>query len=141
MGDQLVIPNFDETTKTSPEERVCMALHWVKNNPLGYVAIKQICLEEEADPACNRLQRGDVFYIAKRRGMSVSGGTKFRFCHAIWAPLSRYLIMDEPRLARVLKPTECAVDKLNLAKMWRDVIGPREFAVDDWRKACDGRSK
>ena len=140
MSEQLVIPWVDETEKTSPEERVCMTLHWIKSNWASYAAIKQICIEEEANPAVNRLQRGDVFYIAKRRGLSMSGGTKFRFSNTLWPAMSRYLIMDCPQLGRVLKPAECAIDKLPLAKMWHDVIGPHSFGVKDWRLACDGVS-
>ena len=140
MGEQLVIPWIDESEKTTPQERVYMTLHWIKSNPYLYASIKQICIDEESNPTVNRLQRGDVFYIAKRRGLSMSGGTKFRFSNTLWPALSRYLIMDCPQLARVLKPSECAIDALPLAKMWREVIGPRDFAASDWRLACNGRS-
>ena len=140
MSEQLVIPWVDETEKTSPEERVYMTLHWIKNNEDLYYGLRRICVEEEANPAVNRLQRGDVFYIAKRRGLSASGSTKFRFCNTMWPALSRYLIMDTPKLARVIKPSECEIDKLNLARMWHDVIGPRSFGVSDWRLACDASS-
>ena len=136
LEGQLVIPWLDETEKTTPEERVCMTLHWIKDNPDLYAAIKQICIDEESCPAVNRLQRGDVFYIAKRKGLSASGKTKFRFCNTLWPALSRYMIMECPELGRVIKPSECEIDKLPLAKMWSRVIGPHEFAVSDWRQAC-----
>lgn len=136
MYEQLVIPWVDESEKTTPEERVYMTLHWIKDNPDMYAAIKQICIEEEANSHVSRLQRGDVFYIAKRRGLSASGKTKFRFCNTLWPALSRYMIMERPSLGRVLRPSECEIDKLPLAKMWRKAIGPHEFGVEDWRTAC-----
>ena len=140
MGEQLVIPWVDESEKTTPQERVYMTLHWIKSNPSLYAAIKQICIDEEACPAVNRLQRGDVFYIAKRRGLSASGGTKFKFCNTLWPAMSRYMIMEHPELGRVIKPRECEIDALPFAKMWREVVGPKEFEVNDWRLACNGRS-
>ena len=140
MCEQLVIPWFDQSEKTTPQERVCMALHWIKSNPSLYIQLKQICIEEEANERVNRLQRGDVFYIAKRRGLSASGDERFRFCNTLWPALSRYMIMDCPRLARVIKPKECEIDKLDLARLWHDVIGPHMFVVRDWRLACNGRS-
>ena len=140
MYEQLVIPYLDESEKTTPEERVCMTLNWIRSNPTLYAQIKQICLEEESCARVNRLQRGDVFYIAKRRGLSISGGTKFRFCNTLWPALSRYMIMEHPQLGRVIKPKECEIDKLNLAKMWRKYIGQHEFGVEDWRLACNGLS-
>lgn len=140
MSEQLVIPWVDESEKTTPEERVYMTLHWIKDNHDLYVKLKQICIEEESCAAVNRLQRGDVFYIAKRRGLSASGNTKFRFCNTLWPALSRYMIMEHPQLGRVIRPKECEIDKLPLAKMWREVVGPHEFGVNDWRLACNGLS-
>ena len=140
MCEQLVIPWVDQSEKTTPEERVYMTLHWIKAHPDLYVKLKQICVEEEANEAVNRLQRGDVFYIAKRRGLSASGDARFRFSNTMWPALSRFMIMDNPELARVIKPAECEIDKLDFSKMWHDVIGPHSFSVSDWRLACNGRS-
>lgn len=136
MCEQLILPWIDESEATTPQERVYMTLHWIKNNGDLYSQLKGICIEEAANPNVNRLQRGDVFYIAKRRGLSASGGTKFRFSNTLWPALSRYMIMENPELARVLKPSECEIDRLPLAKMWHDVIGPHSFAERDWRRAC-----
>lgn len=140
MYEQLVMPFIDESEKTTPQERVYMTLHWIKSNPDLYVKLKQICIEEESCPAVNRLQRGDVFYIAKRRGLSASGDTKFRFCNTLWPALSRYMIMQNPKLGRVIKPKECEIDELDLAEMWHETIGPFDFPASDWRLACGSPS-
>jgi hypothetical protein len=136
MSDQMTI--YDGVG-TDPKTRVEMACMWAKQG-YGTVDSRFLRLVRLCERACDRgeicIRRGDLYRMAQEEGLSVSVCREFRFDNNLWAPLSRYMLMFRPKLARCIHPKSADIDTIDLEAVWHAVVNPRTyFPAHSWKEA------
>lgn len=88
------------------------AAQWIDDNPLTFW---ELCDIVEGLERTDHL-RDRVNMECIRRGVKVqaAGTGGFAFAHALWAPLTRYMVLARPRLASRIRFNESAVDHSGL---------------------------
>lgn len=91
------------------------AAQWVSDNPLTFW---ELCDIVEGLERTDHL-RDRVNMECIRRGVKVQavGTGDFAFAHALWAPLTRYMVLARPRLASRIRFSESAVDHSGLPEV------------------------
>lgn len=108
---------------------------WIKGHKRQFYAIMEI-VEFEAQRGNPCVQRGDIYMLAKHRGLSISDVRELRRDNSLWSVLTRYMVMLRPYLARALRFRKCGLDSIDLVDKWHRYVNPRTvFLADNWRQA------
>lgn len=84
------------------------------------------------------IRRGDLFYLAQDQGLTITACREFKFDNNLWSPLSRYLLMFRPKLARIIHPKSADIDSVDLEQLWhKHVNGQTFFPAHTWRDAVE----
>ena len=124
---------------TTPLQRAEMACAWAAKDygrPNGrWMRLVGLC-ERMMHQGAVCIRRGDLYLMAQQMGLDITVCREFRFDNNIWAPLSRYLLMFRPSLARSIHPKKSEVDELDLAAIWHEQVNPQTFFLaDTWQDA------
>ena len=144
MFDQPTL--YDGIGKTDPMLRVEMACAWAAKGYGKYTSrwMRLVNLRERAysrgEPC---VRRGDLYRMAQEDGLEITVCREFRFDNNLWSPLSRYLLMFRPKLARVIFPKTCDLDRagIDFARVWHEQVNAQTlFLASTWqeaKKACE----
>lgn len=82
------------------------------------------------------VQRGDIYQIARNRGLSVSDVNELRRDNSLWSVLTRYMVMLRPCLSQALRFRRCGIDDIDLVEKWHRYVNPNTyFFAKGWRDA------
>lgn len=120
-GDAGQLDLFVEPGQRTPEYYVDETLWWIDRNWGAFWQLVRMCEEEARSARPERIRRGDVYKMARDRGISVTTCKCFRQDNNRWPSLSRYILMVRPATSKVLRPVERPndVDLVDLAERWR----------------------
>lgn len=104
---------------TEGRETAERALSWVARNPGIFRELMEIARAEYA-AGTDRLRRGDVAKVARDRGLVASDDKRFRFDHNLWSALSRAMVLEDPRLAVIVRQRRSALDLVGFDAMWAE---------------------
>lgn len=118
-----------------PKAYVIEACYWIKRN--NRQAFNTLCwLVDKAVDRGEIIQRGDIYYLAKQAGMSVSEARELKRDNNLFSVLARYMVMLQPRRARALNFKLCGVDTVDLIGEWRDIVNAgTTFLALSWQEA------
>lgn len=112
-------------------EAVC---YWIKHNDKSWKKLRRIVRNQIKQG--HRVTRDNVYAIAMLNGMSISELEEFRRDHNMWAPLSRYMLMLEPRLWAGLRCKAAPIDTADLEGIWRENVNAgTTFLANSWQEA------
>ena len=122
--------------KEAAEEVCC----WIKGNRRNLNTLMHL-VHIEVDGGNPCVQRGDVFSLARKAGMSISEANELKRDNNLWPGVSRYMVMLRPRLARSINFRKSKLDKVDLVEIWHDNVdaGTIFFAKDRFeaKRLCD----
>ncbi|MEG2934850.1 MAG: hypothetical protein RR842_14855, partial [Gordonibacter sp.] len=134
---------YDGIGKTDPMLRVQMACAWVARD-YGKVTSRWMRLVRLCERAYGNgevcIRRGDLYRIAQEVGLDITVSREFRFDNNLWAPLSRYMLMFRPKLARVIFPKTCDLDRagIDFERVWHDTVHAQTFfPASTWQEAVE----
>ena len=118
-----------------PQDIVDYGCYWIRDHWRGFKLIMHLThIEVENGNPC--VQRGDIFNLARRRGLGVSDVREFQRDNTLWSVIARYMVMLRPKLARSLNFRTCGIDDVDLAARWHEIVNPNTFFLaNSWRKA------
>lgn len=130
--------NLFTGSERDPKKYIYDALTWIaKDYPDRWLRFINLCEDEQA--AGNpRIQRDQVYLLARQHGLPITECDEYRNDHNLFAALSRYALMFRPKLAGVLHPKEQPWDNcgINFVEEWKCLVNPfTPFAWEDWREA------
>lgn len=106
-------PNAVSSEKAAKGRPIALkAAQWAEANALAFYELCDIV--EEIDKTDHLRDRVNLECI--RRGVKVKDG-EFAFAHALWAPLTRYMVLLRPRLAGRIRFAESVVDHSGLPEI------------------------
>ena len=100
------------------------AAQWAASDPSRWYALVGLCRWYRESRRGGRLRRGDLWVYAQEAGLSVTTCDEFRFDNNLWSALSRYVLMCFPECGDVIKPKRCALDDVELWRVWEDYAAP-----------------
>lgn len=134
---------YDGIGKTDPMLRVEMACAWAAEG-YGTVNSRWMRLVRLCERAYSNgetcVRRGDLYRIAQEFGLDITVCREFRFDNNLWAPLSRYLLMFRPKLARCIFPKTCDLDRagIDFARVWHERVNSQTFfPAETWQEAVE----
>ena len=108
---------------------------WIKGHPSQFKRLMHL-VHVELDSGNTCVQRGDIYHLARQRGMRISEIRELRRDNSLWAVLTRYMVMLNPRLARALRFRRSKVDEIDLVERWHEVVGTHPlFRAESWKEA------
>lgn len=111
------------------------ACWWVKQDRERFRKMKSL-VRLEMNRGNPRVQEGDIILLAKQCGLDWATDDDFRRDHNIWAVLTRYMVMTDYKLARVLHFRKSKVDDIDLARVWHENVDCNTFfQASSWREA------
>lgn len=125
--------------KTNPLLLVEAACAWAKKDygtcDCRFFRLLDLC-ERALKDGAPRLRRGDIFYLARDYGFDVTVCREFKFDNNLWAPLSRYLLMFRPSLAKIICPKKADIDSIDFEHVWHEAVHPNTFFyARNWQEA------
>lgn len=108
---------------------------WIKGHPKQFKTLMFLVHREvNRDNPC--VQRGDIYQLARKQGMSVSDVNELRRDNSLWSVLTRYMVMLRPFLTRALRFRRCGIDDVDLVEKWHRYVNPNTyFFANGWREA------
>lgn len=130
------MPNYELMTEA--------ALAWIADDyPKKWLRLVNLC-EAAANRGEKCVRRGDVYRLSQEARMSITQCNEFRFDNNLWSPISRYLLMFRPSLAKVIHPRDNSpIDKagINFAEKWRELVNPETFFLfETWQEARNAKA-
>ena len=127
--------------KTDPKLIVESACAWIKD---GYprqnghwMRLLGLC-ERAYNSGVPLIRRGDLYYLATDQGLHISVCREFKFDNNLWSPLSRYLLMFRPHLAKIIHPKTADIDSIDLEDMWHKYVNSQTvFYARNWKEAVE----
>ena len=119
----------------SAELMVECACVWVRDHNRQFRTIMSL-VHEQVDEGNPCVQEGDIALLARARGFGWSEVKEFKCDHNIWAVLTRYMVMLNPRLCRALCFRKSKVDDVDLQAKWYECVpGQTNFLARNWQEA------
>lgn len=119
----------------SGRELAVYCCDYVKKHPDRFKKLMHIS-HTEVDRGAKNLQRGDIYYLAKKLGMNISDIEDLKRDNNLWPGLTRYMVMLRPRLARVFSFRKSKLDDIDLIEIWRERVDPNTtFLANSWQEA------
>lgn len=126
---------FSLVSKAEPTMYVQAACFWVKHHPDKFRSLMHLC-HREVDAGNPSVQRGDVFNMARKAGMTVSEANELKRDNNLWPALSRYMVMLRPRLAKCLNFRKAGCDEVDMVAEWHGIVNAgTTFLANDWKEA------
>lgn len=119
-----------------PRDIVDYGCYWIRDHGRVFKLIMHLVhIEVEGGNLC--VQRGEIYSLARRRGLSVSDIREFRRDNTLWSVLARYMVMLRPKLARSINFQTTQFDKeVDLVERWHEIVNPNTFFLaDSWKEA------
>lgn len=127
--------SMEMVVKTDPLVYVQEACWWVKRHPGYFKGLMRLC-HEAVDAGNPCVQRGDVFNLARKAGMTVSEARELKRDNNMWPVLARYMVMLRPRFARCLNFRKAGCDDVDMIAEWRAIVNAGTvFLAKDWKEA------
>ncbi|MEG1246513.1 hypothetical protein [Gordonibacter sp.] len=123
-------------TARKPQEIVDYGCCWIRDHGRGFKLVMHLVhIEAESGNPC--VQRGDIYNLARRRGLGVSDVSEFRRDNTLWSVIARYMVMLRPKLARSLNFQTTRIDKdVDMVERWHEIVNPNTFFLaNSWREA------
>lgn len=118
-----------------PQAIVDYGCYWIRDHWRGFKLIMHIAhIEAESGNPC--VQRGDIFILARRRGLDVSDVPELRRDNTLWSVIARYMVMLSPKIARSINYRKSKIDDVDLAERWHEIVNPNTFFLaETWGDA------
>jgi len=107
----------------SAENMARDACMWVNAHPSDFKRLMSV-FHRQVDAGFPCTRRGDVYKAALDMGMDVSVVDQLRHDHNLYAPLTRYMVMLRPRLARTINFRKSKLDQIDLVSIWHQEVDP-----------------
>ena len=94
---------------------------WISENREAFDALMFLVREEKrrGNPS---VQRGDVWNLAREKGLDVSDIPGLKRDNNLWAGITRYMVMIDPSLCSCLSFRPSKLDVVDLRAMWHDHV-------------------
>lgn len=120
---------------TTPTDLVGYGCAWIRDHPREFKAIMHL-LHLEVESGNPRVSRGDIYMLARRRGIDVSSMPELRRDNTLWSVIARYMVMLRPKLARCLCFRKSVADEVDMVDRWHEVVGTwPTFLASTWKEA------
>lgn len=117
----------------SPAEATAYeACKWVKDNRRDFKLLMCV-FHNNVNQGVSCTKRGELEHWARFHGITPSNDEAFQFDHNLYAALTRYMVMLMPRLARTINFRKSALDDVDLASIWYEVVDSRTAFLADNR--------
>lgn len=121
----------------SAADKVDRACFWIRDHPRQFKTLMHL-VHCELDTGREYVQRGEIYNLARARGMSVTDVRELRRDNNLWSSISRYMVMLTPRLARALRFRSSDIDEVDMVARWHEIVNPHTvFAADGWQMAAE----
>lgn len=101
----------------SAELNARKACRWVSDHPSSYKQLVQI-VDRARRNGFPRVQRGDIYVLARQQGMTITESKEFRREHSLWSGITRIMRHQHPELASVLYVQKSPIDEVNIGQMF-----------------------
>lgn len=119
----------------TPRDLVDYGCYWIRDHRRAFRTLMRI-VHAEAERGNPCVQRGDMYMLARQRGIDVGDVREFRRDNSLWSVIARYMVMLRPKLARSLNFKKCDIDGVDMAARFRAIVDPGAlFLAETWMEA------
>ena len=120
---------------TTPTDLVGYGCSWIRDHPREFKTIMHL-LHLEVEAGNPRVSRGDIYALARKRGIDIATMPDLKRDNTLWSVIARYMVMLRPKLACCLHFRKSAADEVDMVARWHEVVGTHPaFLASDWKQA------